>query len=113
MPFLLDIWHAIHDIVLSSDWKTLAIMAVIALGAGYLMQSFGSVVSTTIIALVAFALIEYAMAITIGKQSPAGYATIDWEAYKHLPQLTLLAYGLIFGVAIAIAHAARSLILDR
>ncbi len=31
MPFLLDIWHAIHDVVTSSDWKTLAIMAVIAL----------------------------------------------------------------------------------
>ena len=113
MPFLMDIWHAIHDIIFMSDWRTLAIMAVIALGAGYLMQNFGSVVTTTLVALVAFALIEYALAITIGKQNPGGYATADWEAYKHLPQLTLLAYGVIFGVVIFVAHTARSLILGR
>ncbi|MEJ0028205.1 MAG: hypothetical protein WDN01_19425 [Rhizomicrobium sp.] len=113
MPFLMDIWHAIHDVVLSSDWKTLAIMAVIALGAGYLMQSFGSVVSATVVALVAFALVEYAVAITIGKQNASAYATADWKAFQELHMLTLLAYGVIFAVAIAIAHAARSLILDR
>jgi len=113
MPFLMDIWHAIHDVVVSSDWKTLAIMAVIALGAGYMMQGFGSVVSTTVVALVAFALVEYAVAITIGKQNPSAYATADWKSFQELHMLTLLAYGLIFGVAIAVAHTARSLILDR
>ena len=113
MPFLMDIWHAIHDVVMSADWKTLAIMAVIALGAGYMMQSFGSVVSTTVIALVAFALIEYVVAITIGKQNPAAYATTDWKAFQDLHMLTLLAYGVIFAVAIGVAHTARTMILDR
>jgi hypothetical protein len=113
MPFLMDIWHAILAIVTSADWKTLAVMAVIALAAGYTMQSLGSVVSTTLVALVAFALVEYALAITIGKQNPAGYATADWDAFKHLAMLTLLAYGLVFAVAIGIAHTAKSLILDR
>jgi hypothetical protein len=113
MPYLMDIWHAIQAIVMSGDWKMLAVMAVIALAAGYTMQGLGSVLSTTVVALVAFALIEYALAITIGKQSPSGYAAADWEAYKHLPQLTLLAYGVIFAVAIGVAHTAKSLILDR
>jgi len=114
MPFfLMDIWHAIQAIVTSADWKTLAIMAVIALGAGYMMQSVGSVVATTVVALVAFALVEYALAITLGKQSPSGYAIADWDAFKHLAMLTLLAYGLIFGIAIGIAYTAKTLILDR
>jgi len=113
MPFLMDIWHAIHDVIFSAVWKTLAIMAVIALGAGYMMQSLNSVVSTTVVALVAFALIEYALAITVGKQNPAAYATTDWKAFQELHMLTLLAYAVIFAVAIGVAHAARSLILDR
>ena len=113
MPFLMDIWHAIHDIVVSSDWKTLAIMAVVALGAGFVMQGFNSVVSTTVLALIAFALVEYAVAITLGKQNASAYATADWKAFQDLHMLTLLAYALIFAVAIGVAHAARSLILDR
>ena len=113
MPFLMDIWHAVHDILFSADWKTLAIMAVIALGAGYLMQTFGAVVTTTLVALIAFALIEYALAITIGKQNAAAYASADWKAFQELHMLTLLAYSLIFAVGIGAAHAARSMILDR
>jgi hypothetical protein len=109
----MEIWHAIHDVVTASDWKTLAIMAVIALGAGYMMQSFGSIISTTVVALVAFALIEYALAVTIGKQNPGSYATADWNAFKVLHPLTVLAYGVIFAVAIGVAHTARSVILDR
>src|ERR1700743_2900748 len=111
MSFLLDIWHAVFGIVTSADWKTLAAMAVIALGAGYMMQSFGSVVTTTIVALIAFALVEYALAITIGKQNPSSYATADWQAFQNLHMLTLLAYSLIFAGGIGVAHTARSLIL--
>jgi hypothetical protein len=107
----MDIWHAVLVIVTSGDWKMLAVMAVIALGAGYLMQSFGSVVTTTVIALIAFALVEYALAITIGKQNPSSYAAVDWKAFQELHMLTLLAYGLIFAVGIAVAHTARTLIL--
>jgi len=113
MPFLMDIWHAIHDILFGADWKTLAVMAVIALGAGYLMQSFGSVLNTTLVALIAFALVEYVMTITLGKQDASSTATTDWKAFQDLHMLSLLAYSLIFAVGIGIAHTARSLILDR
>ncbi|HEY0107872.1 MAG TPA: hypothetical protein VGB91_17445 [Rhizomicrobium sp.] len=113
MPFIMDIWHAIHDIIFLADWKTLAVMAVIALAAGYTMQNLGSVVTATVIALVAFALIQYALAITVGKQNPSAFATVDWKAFQDLHMLTLLAYALIFAVVIGAAHTARSLILGR
>ena len=110
MSFLMDIWHAVQGIVTTSGLMTLIIMAVIALGAGVMMQSFGSVVSTTVIALIAFALVEYAVAVTIGKQNAAAYAHTDWQAFQSLHMLQLLAYALLFAVVIAVAHAARSLI---
>ena len=113
MSFLMDIWHTVQAIVTTSDWKTLAVMAVITLGAGYMMQSFGSVVTTTLVALIAFALVEYALAITIGKQNPSAYANTDWQAFQNLHMLTLLAYSVLFAVVIFVAHTARSLILDR
>ncbi|HXC56889.1 MAG TPA: hypothetical protein VNU97_16440 [Rhizomicrobium sp.] len=114
MPFfIMDIWHAMHAILTTSGWITLAIMAVIALGAGYMMSSFGSLVSTTVVALVAFALVSYARAITLGGQKASAYAATDWQAFQNLHMLDLLAYALLFAIVIAVAHAARSLIFGR
>ncbi len=110
MSFLMDIWHAVQAIVLSGDWMRLGIMAVIAIGAGVMMQSFGSIVNTTLVALIAFSLVEYALAITVGKQNAAAYANADWLAFQNLHMLTLLAYALLFGVAIGIAHGIRTAI---
>ena len=110
MTFLLDIWHAIQGIVTTSGLLTLVVMAVIAIGAGALMNGMGSVVNTTLVALIAFALVEYVLAITLGKQNAAAYATTDWQAFQSLKMLTLVAYALMFGVVIAVAHTARTLI---
>ena len=110
MSFLLDIWHTVQGIVMSAGWINLVVMAVIAIGAGVLMQSMGSVVSTTLIALIAFSLVEYVLAIAINKQDASGAASADWNAFLGLHMLTLLAYALLFGVVIAAAHLARTLI---
>ncbi len=110
MSFLMDIWHAVLAIVHSSDLLTLVIMAVIAAGAGIMMSSLGSVLNTTLVALIAFALVEYALAITVGKQNAAAYANTDWQAFQNLHMLTLLAYALMFGVVIAVAHGIRTAI---
>lgn len=110
MSFLMDIWNAVHGILTTSDIMTLGIMAVIALGAGIMMQSAGSLLNTTVIALLAFALVEYALAITIGKHPAGQFAAADWQAFKVIQGLTLLAYALIFGVVIAVAHGIRSAI---
>ena len=110
MSFLMDIWNAVHAILTSSDVMTLVIMAVIALGAGIMMSSLGSVVNTTLVALIAFALVEYVLAITVGKQNAAAAAHADWLAFQNLHMLTLLAYALLFGVVIAVAHGILSAI---
>lgn len=112
MSALMDIWHAMQAIVTSSDVITLVIMAVIAIGAGIMMQNMGSVISTTLVALIAFALVEYVLAITLHKQNAAATASADWQAFQNFQMLSLLAYAILFGVVIGIAHTARS-IFDR
>ena len=113
MSFLMDIWHAVQGIVMSSDWITLAIIALIALGAGFLMQSFGSLPVTTIVALVAFGLAGYVRAVTLGKQNAAAFANTDWQAFLNLQMKMLLPYFVLFLVAIAVAHALRMVTLGR
>jgi len=113
MPFLMDMWHAVQGIVMSSDWITLVIMAVIALGAGFLMHSMGSLPTTTIVALVAFGLAGYVRAVTLGKQNAAAFASTDWQALLNLQIKVLLPYFLLFLVAIAVAHALRMVTLGR
>ena len=111
MSFLTDIWNTIHTILTSSDLITLGLMALIALGAGFMMQSMGSIVTTTVVALVAFALASYARAVTIGGQNASAFATKDWQAFQSLHMMTLVAYAIAFAVVIAVVHAARSMLM--
>ena len=113
MSFLMDIWHAVQGIVMSSDWITLVIMAVIALGAGFLMQSFVALPVTTAVALIAFGLAGYVRAVTLGKQNAAAFAGTDWQAFLNLQIKLLLPYFVLFLVAIAVAHALRMVTLGR
>ena len=113
MPFLMDMWHAVQGIVMSSDWITLVVMAVIALGAGFLMHQISSLPTTTAVALVAFALAGYARGVLMGKQNAAASAGADWQAFLNLQMKMLLPYFLLFLVAIAIAHALRMVTLGR
>ena len=105
----MDIWNAIHAILTTSDMINLGLMAVIALGAGLMIQSLSSLVSATVVALLAFALAGYARAVLMGGQNAASFATKDWQAFLGLHTLTLLAYALAFAVVIAVVHVARSL----
>ena len=111
MVFLTDIWNAIHTILTTSDLISLGLMALIAIGAGFMMQSLGSVVTATVVALVAFALAGYVRAVTMGGQNAAAFATKDWQAFQNLHMLTLLAYAVAFAVVIAVAHTARSVLM--
>lgn len=113
MSVFWDIWNAIHNIVTTSDLITLGIAAVVLLAAGFMMQGMESLLNTTIIALVAFALLGYVRAVTLGKQNAAQYATADWHNFLGLPMIMLLAYTITFAVIIAVVHGVRSLVLDR
>jgi acetyl-CoA carboxylase beta subunit len=107
----MDIWNTMHAIVTSSDVVTLVIMVVIALGAGFMMQSMGSIVTTTFVALLAFALAGYIRAVTAGGQNAAAYAQSDWHGFLSLQMLTLVAYAITFAIVIAVVHVIRSLVL--
>ncbi|MBL6938552.1 MAG: hypothetical protein ISS15_10565 [Alphaproteobacteria bacterium] len=113
MSFLMDMWHAVQGIVMSSDWITLVIMAVIALGAGFLIHQLSSLPTATVVALLAFGLASYARGVLLGKQNAAAFASQDWQAFLNLQMKILLPYFLIFLVAIGIAHALRMVTLGR
>ena len=110
MAPVFEVWNAVHAIVASSDMITLGIALVILLAAGYTMQSMEGLITTTVVALVAFGLALYVRAITLGGQKAADYATTDWHNFTTLNALTLLAYGLTFAVGIAVVRAVLSAI---
>jgi hypothetical protein len=113
MQFLMDMWHAVQNLVMSADWITLVIMVVIALGAGFVMRRMSSLPVATLVALVAFGLAGYARGVLMGKQNAAASANTDWQAFLNLQMKMLLPYFLLFIVAIAIAHALRMVTLGR
>jgi hypothetical protein len=110
MSALTDIWHAIHAIVMSADTITLVIGVVVVLAAGFMMQAFGSIISATVMSLIAFAVIGYVRAITLGKMDAVPYITTEWHNFLALPMMTLVAYAVLFGVLIAVVHFIRSAI---
>jgi hypothetical protein len=110
MSIIWDIWNTIHAIVTSSSMIMLIIGVVIMLGAAFMMQGLESLAQTTLVALIAFALLGYVYAVTVGKQPAAAYATTDWHNFATMNGLTLLAYGLIFAVGIAVANLLLSFV---
>ena len=110
MSVLMDIWSAVHGIILTSGMVPLIIMAVIALAAGFMMQNFSSILSATVIAMIAFALATFGYAVARGA-SAAASAQADWHNFLGLHTLTLLAYAITFAVAISVVHVVRSLVM--
>ena len=111
MSVLMELWQTIHAIVTASDIATLAIMAVIAIAAGFTMQSMSSIITTTVVALIAFALAGYIKAVTLGGQNAAAFAQTDWHGFEGLHMMTLLAYAVTFAVVIGVVHVVRSLVI--
>ena len=107
MPFLMDVWHQIYAVLRASDAVSLLIMLAISLGAGF------SIVTATVIALVAFGLTGYVRAITLDGMNPTAFALADWHTFLGLPMRQFLAYALTFAVAISAAHGLRRMVLGR
>ncbi len=110
MSFITDLWNSIHAIATSADAITLVIAVVIVLAAGYMLESLNGLITTTVLALLAFALAGYVRAVTVGGQNASAYATTDWHNFLALPMLTLLSYAVAFAVVIAVVHLVRTLI---
>ncbi len=110
MSELLNLWHTITGIITSSDVVTLIIMAVVAIGAGFAMQSMGSLVTATFGALVLFGLASFVRG-AIGGKSAATLAQSDWHSLLAMQVQLLIAYAIAFAVVIAIVHAIRSAVM--
>lgn len=108
MSALMDIWHAIHAVIMSGDYIALGIVVVIAIVAGIAIQGLNSVISATFWSLLAFAVLGYVRAITMGHQDVSAYASTAWHNFLGLGMLTLIAYAVIFAVLIALVNVVRS-----
>jgi cellobiose-specific phosphotransferase system component IIC len=112
MSALLDLWHSIMGIVTSGDYTSLAIMAAIAIAVGYMMENFGSIVTSTFVALVAFGLASYVVAVAkVGGKNAGTLAQTDWNSLLALTVHSLLAYGITFAIIIGVVHVIRSLVM--
>jgi hypothetical protein len=111
MSALMDIWHTIHGVVSAADYYTLGAAILIIVISGFLMESLRSLVPVTLVALLAFALVKFVLALTVGNQPNVDVlATTDWQAFAEMKALLLLAYALIFGVLIAAVSLIRSVV---
>jgi hypothetical protein len=111
MSALLDLFHSVLAIATSGDYTSLAIMAAIAIAVGYMMENFGSIVTSTFVALVAFALASYVVAVAKGGGKNAGtLAQTDWSNLLGLTVHGLLAYAIAFAVVIGVVHVVRSVV---
>jgi hypothetical protein len=112
MSALTDIWNTILHIVQSADMITLVLMAVAALGAGFLTMELGAVLPTTIMALIVFFVLTFLRGVLLQHLDASALWTADWHAFETMTALTLLAYGIIFAVVIAVVSTIRNAILN-
>ncbi len=105
---VLDLWYAIAAIFSSFDGFTFAIMAIIVVGAGFMMPNFASIVTVTFLALITFALAMFART-SLAATDAATAARSEWNDLLALPLRTLLVYAVVFAAAIAIIHSLRLL----
>jgi hypothetical protein len=114
MSVVMDLWHSIVGIITTSGWITLAIMAVIAIGAAFMIEGAGSLVTATVGALIVFGLATtiYAAATAKGGANWSGMPQADWTALHSVTVApTLLAYAILFAVAIGVVNFIRSIVL--
>ncbi len=111
MGFITDIWNAILHIVQTADTITLVLMAVAALIAGFVTMELSAVIPTTIVALLAFVLLTFLRAVLMQHADAGATWNADWHAFTVMPALVLLAYGIIFGVVIAVVSTIRNTVM--
>ena len=113
MSVVMDLWHSIVGIITTSGWITLVIIAVIAIGAAFMIEGAGSLVSATVGALIVFGLATtiYSAATAKGGANWSGMPQADWAALHSVTVPILLAYAIIFAVAIGVLNFIRSIVL--
>jgi hypothetical protein len=111
MASLMDFWHGIISIFTSADMITLGIMIVIVLAAGFIMQGFEALATTTLVALVLFGLAGYVRAVALNGANAAELAEKQWHGFLTMPVQTVIFYAIAFAVGIGIIHTVRTLVI--
>ncbi len=110
MSVLTDIWNAINAILTAGDVINLVIIAVIAIGAGFMIESMGSLIAATVGALIVFVIASFAREVLQHGANAGQLFDVYWAAFKAMSPLVILAYALIFAILTAIVNLVRSLI---
>lgn len=111
MSSLMDMWNGIVSIFGSADMITLGILIVIVLAAGFIMQGFDALVTTTVVAMILFGLAGYVRAVALNGQNAAQLAESQWQGFLGMTMHTLLAYAITFAVGIGIIHLIRTIVI--
>jgi len=110
MDFVNSLWGAIQGIFAHPDWITYAIIAVIALAAGFIMDGIGSLITVTVIALAVFGIAGYVREVALNGANASAYADTTLHNFEVLQMLTVLAYAIVFAIAIGVVNVVRSLV---
>jgi ABC-type transport system involved in cytochrome bd biosynthesis fused ATPase/permease subunit len=113
MSIIMDLWHAIIGIVTTSGAVPLVIILVIAVAAAFMIEGLGSLVSATVGALIVFGLATtiYAAATAKGGANWSGMPQADWAALHQLTVASLLAYAILFAIAIGVINFVKTLVV--
>lgn len=115
MSVITDLWHSIVGIVTSAGGAhhviTLVIILVIAAGAAFMIEGAGSLVSATVVALVVFGLATSVYEAATAKAANwSGMPQADWAALQQFSVASLIAYAIVFAVAIFVLNFVKSLV---
>ncbi|HEX3810717.1 MAG TPA: hypothetical protein VHW02_13570 [Rhizomicrobium sp.] len=111
MDWLTDIWNSIYAIFATADWITLLIIGVVVLGVGFMTESLATIITSTFIALVVYAVAQFVRAIATGGANASALAQADWHTFLAWPMQGFIAYAIAFAVLIAIVSLLRTLVL--
>jgi len=111
MGFINDIWHAVLTLVTSFDVFAIGLAVLAAVAAGFVMNSLGQILTHTVVALIAFAVLSFGKAVLVDGKNASAHLDASWQQFLALPMLTLLAYAIVFGIAVAIVGTIRSVVL--
>lgn len=104
---MFDFANTLAPIVTSSDGITYAMMAIIVVGAGFMMPNMSAIITTTVTALGIFALAVFSRGI-LAPGDTREFARVEWSNLLTLPLHTVLVYAAAFAFAISLIHALRS-----
>lgn len=114
MSSVMELVHSVIGLATSGDWVGLAIIVVIAVAAGMLVQHASAILSATVGALVIFALATFVRGVMSVKNANASaIAQSDWNHLLKLPVHDLIVYAIAFAVLIAIVHVIRQVVASR